>query len=163
MRRRLYLKQGEGCDDGLMIVYCYQCPNKKCGKIVELTREIKERNLPVECSCGVTMDRLFTPPMISSISYDHYDPTLDVTLRGPAHRRDVMKRMGLEEFNTDTTSDIGKHKAEIRYITKHAKSKKEANRAIRREGYKAQQKRKRKIVKENLAKVNLSRNKITVH
>lgn len=51
--------------------YCWQCPI--CSERREVTRFIKDRNIPETCGCGILMDRSFIGEL-NSVRGDYNDP-----------------------------------------------------------------------------------------
>jgi len=118
-----------------------------------------DRNLPLDCECGLTMERVFTVPMIagdtvaSGENYHYYDHALGRFIHGRQDRRDEMARQGVvaAEPNPDDATTFG----EMRYIRKHSEPTVEAKKAIQRLGKDREKKRREKIIKQELAKVKL--------
>lgn len=107
-----------------MPFYTFECP--ACKKINDFERKIANRNDPLACECGCYMDRVFTAPNIGGDlpctgwrrDVVGYDPGLDEVILSESHRKEVMKRKGLREYEPDP--EQAKIREEKRYVKKHA-------------------------------------------
>lgn len=102
-----------------MPTYSWTCPG--CGAYREVIVPMDERNIPLECECGVTMERLFTPPAIigETCAGSHWTPWYDETLgtwidSKATHQRELA-RQGLR-IRDETDPAL----AEVGYIRKHS-------------------------------------------
>ncbi|MHC1625554.1 MAG: FmdB family zinc ribbon protein [Methermicoccaceae archaeon] len=98
-----------------MPVYEYEC--KKCGQVMECVSKIKEKPAWIPCMCGY-----IAKPIISKVAdmKADWEPYIDenlgdepVEVRGRGHRRELMKKAGLEEVS------YSKNRAEIREKMEH--------------------------------------------
>lgn len=130
------------------MIYCFTCP--ACGTYREIERMMADRNLPVECACGVSMERVYTVPDIvgETCAGSHWTPWYDETLGcyvdSKRTQQEALKRQGLKiaEPNPDL--------AEARYIRKHASGKndKEARRAVQQHAASVKRKKNRQRIHE---------------
>lgn len=117
----------------------------------------------VECPmCGGEMcrrdNRIYDVPLIQGDTVagnwtggGYFDEGLNEYVEGRSHRKDIMERKGLTEYNPDPT--MKRHRDEARYIRERSKpNDPEARAAIRKEYKTASDKRRNRLVRESLDK-----------
>ena len=145
-----------------MAWYTLECPN--CGVVDEYQFDAKLDDKQAKCvECDTTLrtteNRLYgiDKPRIEgetcagSCTYEQFDEGLDEYVTSKQHRKELMKRKGLTEYNPDPT--MKKHRDEARYIRNRSKTNDpDAHAAIRKEYKTAGDKRRKRLVKESLDK-----------
>ena len=138
-----------------MPTYAFTCPN--CGSYREVVRDIEDRTLPVDCQCGVSMERLYhgLPPMIQGdtvaggCNYSGYDDSLGMSLTGRAQQREEMKKRDLVRYEPDP--EMQKYRDEANYIRSHApQGDRKAKQAAKKLQCEAGKHRRHRNVKEAL-------------
>ena len=87
-----------------MPAYDYYCPN--CEKSFEHVSAVAERASATCPTCGATVpdvERLYTPPLGSNIFVAYFDNGLNTWIRSWTHRKQEMKKRGVEEIGNDRT------------------------------------------------------------
>jgi len=144
-----------------MPIYTLECPYccLRSEHFLGMSDSLDDR---VECpQCGEAMtrrhDRIYDVPAIQGdtvaggCSYVGYDEGLNEYVMGRQHRKELMDRKGLTEYNPDPT--MKHHRDEARYIRERSKpNDPEARAAIRREYRTAGKKRRDRLVRESLDK-----------
>lgn len=131
-----------------MPLYTYQCP--VCKELHDVQRPISERATDIACPCGAYMDRVFTAPNIAGDlpntgwrnNVVGYDAGLDEVVLSETHRKEIMKRKGLREYEPD--AEQKKIRDEQKYIKKHGGD--DANKEVAALAQEATKKRRTKNV-----------------
>jgi hypothetical protein len=72
------------------MIYPYKC---KCGAYDEVYRPARDASLPQTCTCGATMERVYTVPYVAVEKVEGYDPGLGRYIKNKNHKRDVIKQI----------------------------------------------------------------------
>lgn len=78
-----------------MPIYSYECPD--CAAVKDEFRRIDERNDPVACECGASMNKLIGGHRVIGDMEPYYDENLQTHIKSRQHRRDVMREQGVSE------------------------------------------------------------------
>lgn len=90
------------------MIYPFRC---SCGAYTEVYRPAKDCSLPQTCTCGATMDRVYTMPYTNVENVEGFDPGLGVYVRNKAHKREVLKRINYK--TGQNLVEVGNEKVKV--------------------------------------------------